>query len=170
MNDRSAAGVTVGLSVISIVMVFSACLGGGSTLDIGDEAPHFTLLDVDDHPRNLTDYRGRVLLIDFFATWCGPCASQLSVMKDLRDELPADDVAFLMIDTDDRESQATVSAYRDDHGIGWPVTYHGDKVAADYDVDAIPTTVVVDGDGVVRYYHVGTSSKDDLKEAVSDLL
>lgn len=170
MSTRSARARMAAISVVCLTMALSLCLEDISSLDVGDEAPKFTVLDVDDRPHNLTDYRGRVLVIDFFATWCGPCANQLSVMKDLRDELPVDQVAFLMIDIDDGESRAKVLAYRDDNGIGWPVAYGGKDVSQDYDVEAIPTTVVVDSDGMVQYYHVGTTSKSDLKDAISDLL
>ena len=170
MSTRPALARLTALSVVCLTLVLSLCLGEAQTLGVGDDAPDFTVLDVDDRPHNLTDYRGRVLVIDFFATWCGPCANQLSVMKDLRDELPTDKVAFLMIDIDDRESREAVSAYRDSKGIGWPVAYGGDDVGDDYDVEAIPTTVVVDAEGVVQYYHVGITSKTDLKVAISELL
>jgi peroxiredoxin len=157
------------MAMVSVTMVFSLCLGGDPAL-VGDDAPDFTVLDVDDVAHNLTDYRGTVLLVDFFATWCGPCAAQLSLMKDLRDELPEQGVAFLQIDQDDRESQEKVAQYRDDNSIPWPVAYSGGDVARKYGVDAIPTSVVIDGEGVVRYYHTGTTSKSDLKDAIEDLL
>ncbi len=170
MPSRSASAKVLVVSLVSFTMLLSLCLGGLSPIDEGDEAPGFTVLDVDDEPHNLTDYRGRVLVVDFFATRCGPCYTQLETLKDLRDEVPLDQVAFLLIDNDDRESQEKVTKYRDDNGITWPVAYGGGKVGQDYEVDAIPTTVVIDQDGVIRYYHVGTTSKADLKEAIQDLL
>jgi peroxiredoxin len=170
MTTRSGSAKLVAVSLVSVTMLLSLCLGNGGPAMVGEAAPDFTVLDVDDVAHNLTDYRGRVLVVDFFTTWCGPCADQLSVMKDLRDDLPEEDVAFLLIDQDDRESQEKVAKYRDDNAIGWPVAYNGGDVGTDYGVDAIPTTVVIDGDGIVRYYHTGTTSKSELKEAIEDLL
>ena len=79
-------------------------------------------------------------------------------------------MAFLLIDQDDRESRDKVEKYRDDNSIGWPVAYNGGDMGTEYRVDAIPTTVVIDGKGIVRYYHTGTTSKGDLKDAIEDLL
>lgn len=145
-------------------MLLSLCIGEPEL--VGSDAPKFTLLDVDDRPHNLTDYRGRVLIIDFFATWCGPCLAQVEVLKDLVGEFNTSEVAFLMIDTDDRESREKVDRYRDDHGISWPLAINGAKVSDRYGVSVIPTTVIVDQGGVVRTFHEGVSSSSTLKEQI----
>ncbi len=170
MPFRSPNVKVLAVSIVSVTMLFSLCLGGLAPIGEGDEAPGFTVLDVDDGPHNLTDYRGRVLVVDFFATWCGPCYVQLDTMKEIRDEVPLDQVAFLLIDNDDRESREKVTKFRNDNEIAWPVAYKGGDVGQEYEVEAIPTTVVIDQDGIIQYYHVGTTSKADLKEAIQDLL
>jgi thiol-disulfide isomerase/thioredoxin len=149
-------------------MLFSMCLGPSELED--ERAPDFTVLDTGDRAHNLTDYRDMVLVIEFFATWCGPCHSQLEELKDLRGRLPADRVAFLQIDSDDRESRSKVVQYVEDNDIPWPVAYNGGSVGADYDVDAIPTVVIVDGEGVVRHYNTGVVSADKLEEWIDELL
>ena len=157
------------VTLVSLTMLVSLCLGDTSDT-VGDEAKDFTVLDVDGMPHNLTDYRGKVLVVDFFATWCGPCASQLEELLALWPELNHSSVAFLAIDIDDSESLDLVTSYRDTKGIGWPVAYQAADVGSDYNVDAIPTMVVIDGDGVIRFYHTGVVSREELKETILDLL
>ena len=157
------------VSLVSLTMLVSLCLGDTSD-SVGDEAKDFTVLDVDGTPHNLTDYRGKVVVVDFFATWCGPCASQLEELLAIWPELNHSSVAFLTIDIDDRESLDLVTSYRDNYGIGWPVVYQAADVGSDYNVDAIPTMVVIDGDGVIRFYHTGVVSGEELKETILDLL
>jgi peroxiredoxin len=154
--------------LVSATMLLSMCIGEPEL--VGNDAPKFTLLDVDDRPHNLTDYRGRVLVIDFFATWCVPCLDQIQVLKDLRPQLNESDVAFLMIDTDDRESKEKVTKYRDDLEITWPMAIKGQEVSLDYEITVIPTTILVDRKGVVRYYHEGVSAQSTLLERIQELL
>ena len=156
------------VALVALTMLFSLCLGSPELED--EKAPDFTVLDTQDMAHNLTDYRGRVLVVDFFATWCGPCHTQLGELEELYGRVPLDQVAFLQIDSDDRESKETVTRYKEDHSVPWPMAYHGESVANSYDVEAIPTVVVIDQEGVVRYYHTGVVSADTLKEKVDALL
>lgn len=158
----------VAVSLVGLAMLFSMCLGSPALED--EKAPDFTVLDTEDRAHNLTDYRGQVLVVEFFATWCGPCHSQLEELKDLRGRLPADRVAFLQIDSDDRESRSKVAQYVEDNDIPWPVAYNGGSVGADFNVDAIPTVAIIDGEGVVRFYNTGVVSADKLEERVDELL
>jgi thiol-disulfide isomerase/thioredoxin len=169
MPRRSVPRRALAVALVSLTMLVSLCLGDTSD-SVGDEAKDFTVLDVDGTPHNLTDYRGKVLVVDFFATWCGPCAAQLEELLALWPGLNHSTVAFLTIDIDDRESQVLVASYRDANGIGWPVAYQAADVGTDYNVDAIPTLVVIDGDGVIRFYHTGVVSMNELRETILDLL
>jgi cytochrome c-type biogenesis protein len=156
--------------LVSATMVLSLCIGeeGGDLL--GAKAPGFTVLDVDDITHNLSDYRGQVLVVEFFATWCTFCAAELEVLLQLREELNESEVAFLSIDTDDRESQKKVMEYRDKKGITWPVAYNSGKVGEKYDVDAIPTTIIIDQKGIVREYRTGVSDPDELRETIEGFI
>ena len=169
MLARPARGRFLAVTLVSLTLLLSACLGGTSD-PVGDRAKDFTVVDVDGVAHNLTDYRGRVLVVDFFATWCGPCSDQLLELKELRGDLDEGQVAFLTIDIDDQESEGLVASYRDARDITWPVAPHGRKVGEDYNVEAIPTTVVIDGDGVIRFYHTGVVRADKLKDVIEDLL
>lgn len=171
MDVPRQAGRPISVAVVSLVMVLSLCIsdvGGG--LEVGEKAPLFTLLDTEDGPQNLTDYRGRVLVLEFFTTWCTYCSEQLGELKDLDGRVDPSRVAFLMVDADDQESRPKVADYRSSKNIKWPVCPKGGKVASDYGVDAYPTTLVVDQEGVVRAYEVGVVSTGSLKDVIDGLL
>ena len=155
------------VSLVALMVTVSMCLGSG--LGKGDEAPDFSITDVDGITHQLSDYEGKVLVIEFFATWCTYCTDQLPTMEKVRQEHSEDDLAILMVDADDRESKDKVAEYRVKYDITWPGAHKGGDMATDYLVDAYPTTVVVDGDGIVQYYHTGTVSEDKLMEVVGEL-
>ncbi len=79
-------------------------------------------------------------------------------------------MAILFVDSDDRESKEKVADYRVKYDLQWPVAYKAGDMAEDYLVDAYPTTVVVDGDGLVQYYHAGTVSEKKLLEVLDELV
>lgn len=156
------------VSLVALTLLVSMCIG--TPLGAGDAAPDFSVKDVDGITHELDDYQGKVLVVDFFTTWCVYCTDQLVVLEEVRDRYPEDQVAILMVDSDDRESRDKVAEYRVKYDIPWPVAYKAGDMGEDYLVDAYPTTVVVDGDGVVQYYHTGTVSGDKLRDVIDDLL
>jgi peroxiredoxin len=168
MSGGPGPGKAVAIALVATTMLLALCFGESDL--VGDKAPNFTVVDVDDQAHNLTDYRGKVLVVEFFATWCTYCSQQLDELKDLRRDFTEVEVAFLMIDIDDRESEEKVRDYRDSRNIGWPVAPKGEKVGDDYDVDAVPTTAIIDGDGVLKYLHSGVVKADKLKNTIQDLL
>jgi thiol-disulfide isomerase/thioredoxin len=168
MWKRGRTARLAAISLVSMTMLFSMCIDGG--LGKGDPAPDFSVKDVDGITHQLSDFEGRVLVVDFFTTWCVYCADQLPVLDDVRAKYPEDQVAILMVDSDDRESKDKVAEYRVKYDITWPMAYQASDMGTDYLVDAYPTTVVIDGDGVIKYYHVGTVSGDDLMEVIEGLV
>ncbi len=104
-------------------------------------------------PMALSDLRGKVLLLDFWATWCGPCMQELPELLELyaahRDQ--GFEVVGVSLDTNERDLRAVLSERR----IPWPVTFHGkawdNPLAQAYRVYQIPTTYLIDRDGIIRY-------------------
>jgi thiol-disulfide isomerase/thioredoxin len=156
------------VSLVALTLTMSMCLGTG--LSKGDPAPDFTVTDVDGISHQLDDFEGRVLVVEFFATWCTYCIDQIPAMEKVRQENPEDRVAIMMVDADDRESKDKVAEFRVKYDLTWPVVHEGGDMASDYMVDAYPTTVIVDRDGVVQYFHAGTVSERKLLDVVEDLV
>ncbi|GEM_PF-1444430 len=132
-------------------------LAQGSAL-IGQPAPDFTLPDLDGKPHRLSDLRGRVVIIDFWATWCRPCVMAMPLVDKVQREHRERGVAVLGVNLEGRDKIEQVRKFVDGRGVGFTILVGGmmgnglDRV---YGVTGIPTTFVVDRDGVVRHRHIG---------------
>ncbi len=110
-----------------------------------------------------------LMLIDFFATWCTICESQMPHLADARAEVD-DDVAFLSVTNEPvgrSLSREDVADWWVEHDGNWPVGLDPTvELAERYDALQYPTTIIIDADGAVRWYNTGRKSVDDLLEAV----
>ncbi len=116
-----------------------------------DEAPPFTLSDLDGQPLSLEDLRGRTVVLNFWATWCGPCRVEAPTFSAFAEAHP--DVAVIGVVADG--PPAKVRKVASDLGITYPVVMGDRAVFEAYGVDTYPTTVVVTADGGVRWAHTG---------------
>lgn len=169
MTDRSKLARTAAVALVAMTMLFSMCLSGGSP-SVGDSAPDFTVKDVDGISHSLEDFKGRVLVMEFFTTWCVYCYDQIPVMEELMDTYPESQVAILWVDSDDRESKEKVAEWRVNQEITWPVVHKAGSMGEAYVVEAFPTTFIIDQKGTIQYYHAGTSSANTLKQVIDELL
>lgn len=103
---------------------------------------------------DLTQYRGKVVYVDFWASWCGPCKQSFPFMKALRARYPADELVVLTVNVDRSRPQA--NSFLAKVGTGLPVIFdaQGD-LAAKYKVSDMPTSLLVDRSGKIRYRHEG---------------
>lgn len=117
-------------------------------------APDFTLRTMNGPNLRLHEQRGQVVLVNFWATWCGPCRQELPHLNRLYEKYRASGFQLLGVNIDDDARAATELAAR--LGVKFPVLLDTDKkVSRLYDMSAMPATVVVDRDGRVRYIHRG---------------
>lgn len=112
-------------------------------------APDFTVFDLDGNPVSLSDFFGRPIVVNFWASWCGPCKMELPDFQEVYDEVGGD-VQFLIVNMTDgsRETVETASAYLNDQGYTFPAYYDTQFSAAmAYGVNAIPCTYFIDARG-----------------------
>ena len=112
-------------------------------------APDFTVYDLDGNPVSLSDYFGKPIVLNFWASWCGPCKMELPDFQETYDELGGD-VQFLIVNLTDgsRETVETASAYLKEQGYTLPAYYDTQlSAAAAYGVNAIPCTYFIDAQG-----------------------
>ena len=136
-------------------LLLSACAGlAVAALSPGAAAPDFTLRTLDGPNLRLQEQRGRVVLVNFWATWCGPCRKEIPHLNKLAEKYRASGFVLLGINVDDDVHNAADVAAK--LGIKFPVLLDTDKkVSHLYDLSTMPSTVVIDRNGRVRYLHRG---------------
>ena len=123
-------------------------------------APDFALVDLDGKTHRLESYRGKRVVLNFWASWCGPCISEIPAFSRFAKEHP--EVPVLGLSTDKRQADAEGAVDR--LGIDYPVLMAG-PLANTYDIRSLPTTVIVDTDGRVDSVHVNSMSFRALRKA-----
>jgi cytochrome c biogenesis protein CcmG/thiol:disulfide interchange protein DsbE len=133
-------------------------------------APDFTLKDADGRAVRLSDYRGKVVLLDFWATWCGPCAEEIPWFINLERKQKDHGFAVLGVSMDD-DGWNAVKPFASQMGMNYRVLMGNDETAQLYGgVDALPTTFLIDREGRIAAVHVGLADRRDIEDGVERLL
>ena len=133
--------------------VFAATSLASSDL-AGQAAPDFALKSSSGDNLRLSEYRGDVVMVNFWATWCGPCRQEMPLLDELysRYERVGFSLLGVNIDDDSRKAMNMVSEL----GVSFPVLFDARKeVSKLYEVEAMPVTVLIDREGTIRYVHHG---------------
>ena len=134
------------------------------------KAPNFTLKDADGNPVNLTDYRGKVVLVNFWATWCGPCEVEIPWFVEFEQKYRDQGFAVLGLSMDD-DGWKSVRPYIASHKINYRVMIASEVVSQQFgDIEALPTSFVLDRQGRIATNHVGLVDKRDYQNEILKLL
>jgi thiol-disulfide isomerase/thioredoxin len=136
-----------------------------------DVAPFFTSTDLEGKAFDLNTYKGKVLVLNFWATWCGPCRREIPDFIQLQDEYGAGGLQIVGIALDE-QGASIVKPFADKFKINYPVVVDAkSEVAAMYgQMNAIPVTIVVDRTGKIRSRQVGMRTKAQIEAIVVPLL
>jgi thiol-disulfide isomerase/thioredoxin len=140
---------------------------------IGRTAPDFSLKTVDGKTVKLSDEKGKVVLVDFWATWCGPCMASMPHIQKLSADQDLKKKGLIVWAVNDQESRDDVQKLLDSKGYTMMVPMDSDgKVEQDYFVTGIPTTIVVGKNGVVKFVQVGYGDGVDkvIEDAINSAL
>lgn len=134
------------------------------------QAPDFTLRDADGKVVHLSDYKGKVVLLDFWATWCSPCKVEIPWFMEMQRNNKDRGFEVLGVAMDD-EGWEVVKPFIAKMGVNYRVLAGNDQTAQMYGgVDALPTTFLIDRAGRIAAVHVGLASKKDFEDGIDELL
>lgn len=140
--------------------------------EAAEYAPDFTVTDGEGNEYRLSDFRGTPVVLNFWATWCGPCKSELPEFESAYLEY-GDQVQFMMVDLVEGRSETVEDglAYVSDNGYTFPLFFDSNQEAsAAYSITAIPQTWFIDGDGKVVSSQIGMISADVLRDGIESIL
>jgi len=157
--------------IIALIMVRGGRFGHGTESPvIVRPAPSFTLPDLNGKQVSLSDFEGKVVILDFWATWCLPCVKEIPHFIALYDEYGDQEVAMVGISTDN-EDVSVVNSFVRKHRINYPILMADGLVQATYGgIRNIPTTFVIDQAGRIRYKYIGYRDKSVFETAIKTLL
>lgn len=136
----------------------------------GDKAPDFALKSIDGKTIKLSDYKGKVVIIDFWATWCPPCRKGIPDLISIQNDHKKN-VVIIGISLDAEKTIKDVPGFVKNYGINYPIVYGDEKVVAAYGgIQSIPTAFVIDRKGNVVDRHIGLVSKETYTNKIKELL
>jgi peroxiredoxin len=173
-----AVGVAVGLAAMALGYLFKDSeprrgSGAASSVKPGKErhnAPDFALKDSDGKVVHLADYRGKVVLLDFWATWCGPCKIEIPWFEEFQRKDQGRGLVVLGVSMDD-EGWQVVKPFVARQKMNYRVLIGNDQTAQLYGgIDALPTTFLIDRDGKIADVHVGLADRREFENGIEQLL
>jgi len=133
-------------------------------------APDFELKGIDGKTYKLSDFRGKVVVLNFWATWCPPCRKEIPEYNELQAEYAAQGVQFIGIAVDE-EGLDKVKPWVEKNTVGYPILIPDAKVVSSYgDLSAIPVTFFIDRKGMIRSSFVGMRQKPAVVDLIKPLV
>lgn len=159
-GDGGGAAGEDGFGVVALPDALNAT-GEAPAAMVGRAAPAFRLRAPDGTVVALTDFRGRHVLLNFWASWCGPCRGETPALRDFHEER-ADGVT--VVGVNQQESRAAAAGFAEEFGVPYPIALDVDgRVSAAYRVSTgLPVSFLIDPEGVVRAIHRGALARADL--------
>ena len=154
------------LKIIRNYLLLLGCLvawsGIAESASISGPAPNFTLKSLSGENIKLSELTGNVVLINFWASWCGPCRQEMPYLNAIHNKYEA--LGFTVLGVNVEEQVANARSFIAERPVDFPILFDSNnKVSELYKVIAMPTTVVIDRDGKMRFLHQGYQSGDEVE-------
>lgn len=158
--------------VLLFILLALAPIQTLNAVESGGAAPDCTLTNIGDGSTYDTrQFLGKVVYVDFWASWCGPCAKSFPFLNQLHDALKDKGLQVIGVNLDENSEDA--KAFLTNYPVEFPVAKDtGEQCARNFDVKAMPSSYVVDRNGIVRHIHLGfrPGEAEDVRKLVEQLL
>ena len=167
MSLRTVAAVTLlGLCLLSSVPL-SADI---TEVSARKPAPDFTLTDSTGSPVTLSAFKGKVVLLDFWATWCGGCKVEIPWYMEFQNKYRDDGLSAIGVSMDE-DGWKSVKPFLEEHKLNYPVVISNQDLANRYGgLSSLPVTLLIDRNGRIAEWHVGMVNKDAFESEIKTLL
>lgn len=129
---------------------------------IGSKAPDFAAVTLDGAaPRSIADYRGKVVMLNIWATWCAPCRVEMPSIEALHRQFGPRGLHIVAVSIDDRGSERAIREFRDEYGLGFEILHDASgAIQRQYQTTGVPETFIIGRDGVIRKKVIGAINWD----------
>lgn len=151
------------LITLMVFIIISFFIFTGCKSSYGD----FTLMDLDGNEISLSDFNRKVLILNFWATWCPPCREEIPDFVEVYNEYESKDVQFIGVSNEDI---STLKSFVEDYDVSYPILIDDANIMGKWGISAIPTTFVFDKNGQIIFKNVGMMTGEQLKNIIEDEL
>jgi len=167
---RSRAGRLAGLVALALICFETTSALSQEASQARTAAPDWELTDLHNKRVKFSDFRGHVLIVDFWATWCGACRLEIPGFVDLKKQYGDKGLTVIGVSLDEQGADV-VAKFVKRFGVNYPIVIGNEKVADAYGgIDVIPTTFVIDRQGRVVSQHIGYDDKPVFEKEIQSLL
>jgi peroxiredoxin len=147
------------IGTLAIVVAITSIAATALALGAGARAPEIGLRDLSGHQVTMSGLRGKVVLVDFWASWCEPCAAEMPVLERLHQQYQSQ--GFTVIGVSQDREVANVRQFLGRHNVSFPIVHDAShQVAGRFSPPRMPSSYLIDRNGVVRYGHQGYRASD----------
>jgi len=169
MPRNTPLHLRLGIALLGLLTLGTAAGAAPQALKIGDPVPHFSLQTLDGKTLDITSLKGKVVVLDFWATWCGPCRQAMPELKTLLQKYSGKPLVVVSVSAD--QDMKAPAEFAQANGMTWMQAWdgRGKVIGGVFGVSGLPSYVVIDADGRIVYLMKGWSSAM-LSQAVSKAL
>lgn len=161
----------LGLLVVAIVFTIytNVTKDKNAVLRAGDDAPDFTLIDMNGEKHQLSDYKGQGVFLNFWGTWCKPCEREFPIIDEQYKNYKDQGLEILAVNVG--ESNLKVQSYIDRKGLTFPVLIDNNKsVINAFHINPLPTTILINSEGKIEKIITGEMSEESIKQYMEQIL